>query len=194
MFWVNIVLMILVVVAIPVAALYMLDTFTHHGEKIEVPNVVGNSLENAENMLQERGLVAVVADSTYSKRMAPGAVLEQSPKAGLEVKGGRVIYLTVNQRGVPMVQMPDVVGQGSLRQAVAVLESLGFKLTQHETVVGMPKDLVIAVKQGRHKVQAGQMVPRDQKLTIVIGGGEIDSTMFEEEEDSVIGNDFDIEL
>ena len=38
-FWVNIVMMVLIIVAVPVGALYMLDSFTHHGEKIEVPNV-----------------------------------------------------------------------------------------------------------------------------------------------------------
>ena len=195
-FWVNILLMVCLVVAIPVVTLYMLDTFTHHGEKIEVPSVVGKSLSNAESMLRERGLVAVVADSTYDKRSAPGAVLEQSPKAGYEVKGGRVIYLTVNLHAAPMVQMPDVVGShGSLREAVALLQSMGFKLTPHESVIGRPKDLVIAVKQGRHEVHAGQMVPRDQKLTIVIGGGELDTMLMEEEEDSVVETtDFDIEL
>ena len=108
-------------------------------------------------------------------------------------------YLTVNLKGAPMAQLPDVVGQGSLRQAVSILESLGFKLTPHEPVLGRPKDLVIAVKQGRREVHAGQMLPRDQKLTIVIGGGEIDSTMMEDEEDLDVevedgGNDFDIEL
>ena len=198
-FWVNIVLMLLLIVAVPVVTLYLLDSFTHHGEKIEVPSVLGKQVYDAESMLKERGLVALVADSTYDKRATPGSVLEQSPRAGYEVKSGRVVYLTVNLKGAPMVQLPDVVGQGSLRQAVSILESLGFKLTPHEPVLGRPKDLVIAVKQGRREVHAGQMLPRDQKLTIVIGGGEIDSTMMEDEEDLDVeledgGNDFDIEL
>ena len=59
-FWMNIVLMVLIIVAIPIVALYMLDSFTHHGEKIEVPNVVGKSLYDAETMLKDRGLLAMV--------------------------------------------------------------------------------------------------------------------------------------
>ena len=55
-FWVNIVMMVLIIVAMPVGALYMLDSFTHHGEKIEVPNVLGKSLYDAETMLKDRGL------------------------------------------------------------------------------------------------------------------------------------------
>ncbi len=204
-FWANIILMVLVIVAIPIAALYMLDSFTHHGEKIEVPNVVGKSLYDAETMLKDRGLLAMVVDSIYDKRAPKGSVLEQTPKSGFEVKGGRMIYLTVNLNGEPMAQLPDVVGHGSLREAVALLQSLGFKLTAHKPVIGRPKDLVLGVKQGARDVHAGETIPRDRALTLVIGGGEIDSTMYDEEEDLDFdglgiegidedGEDFDIEL
>lgn len=203
-FWVNIVIMVLVMVAVPVGALYMLDSFTHHGEKIEVPNLVGKSLYDAETMLKDRGLVALVVDSVYDKHAPRGSVLEQSPKSGYEVKGGRMVYLTVNLKGEPMAQVPDVVGHGSLREAVALLQSLGFKLTAHKPVLGRPKDLVLGVKQGTRDVHAGETIPRDRPLTLVIGGGEIDSTMYEDEfdveddfEDVNIdedGEDFDIEL
>ena len=203
-FWVNIVMMVLIIVAVGVGALYMLDSFTHHGEKIEVPNVLGKSLYDAETMLKDRGLVALVVDSMYDKSAPRGSVLEQSPKSGYEVKGGRMVYLTVNLKGEPMAQLPDVVGHGSLREAVALLQSLGFKLTAHKPVLGRPKDLVLGVKQGTRDVHAGETIPRDRPLTLVIGGGEIDSTMYEDEfdveddfEDVNIdedGEDFDIEL
>lgn len=203
-FWVNIVMMVLIIVAMPVGTLYMLDSFTHHGEKIEVPNVLGKSLYDAETMLKDRGLVALVVDSMYDKSAPRGSVLEQSPKSGYEVKGGRMVYLTVNLKGEPMAQVPDVVGHGSLREAVALLQSLGFKLTAHKPVLGRPKDLVLGVKQGTRDVHAGETIPRDRPLTLVIGGGEIDSTMYEDEfdveddfEDVNIdedGEDFDIEL
>lgn len=203
-FLVNIVMMVLIIVAVPVGALYMLDSFTHHGEKIEVPNVLGKSLYDAETMLKDRGLVALVVDSMYDKSAPRGSVLEQSPKSGYEVKGGRMVYLTVNLKGEPMAQLPDVVGHGSLREAVALLQSLGFKLTAHKPVLGRPKDLVLGVKQGIRDVHAGETIPRDRPLTLVIGGGEIDSTMYEDEfdveddfEDVNIdedGEDFDIEL
>jgi hypothetical protein len=102
--------------------------------------------------------------------------------------------------------LPDVVGHGSLREAVALLQSLGFKLTAHKPVLGRPKDLVIGVKQGTRDVHAGETIPRDRALTLVIGGGEIDSTLYEDEEgdfdyeglgvdiDVEDGEDFDIDL
>ena len=55
-FWANIILMVLVIVAVPVVTFYLLDAFTHHGEKIEVPSVLGKSLNDAEGMLTMRTL------------------------------------------------------------------------------------------------------------------------------------------
>lgn len=204
-FWVSIILMVVIVVAVPVTTLHMLDSFTHHGEKIEVPSVVGKSLFDAESMLHDRGLVALVVDSVYDKHATRGSVLEQSPKPGYEVKGGRMVYLTVNLQGPPMAQLPDVVSHGSLREAVALLQSLGFKLTEHKLVMGQAKDLVLGVQQGIREVHAGDMLQRDRALTLVIGGGEvIDSLLLEDEfdeEGNLIekgdehgGEDFDIEL
>lgn len=174
-FWLNIVLMLLVVITVPLVTFYMLDTFTRHGEKIEVPSVAGMSFQEAEKALKERGLVAAVADSVYDKNAESGAVIEQLPRAGYEVKGGRVIYLTVAMKEAPMTRLPDVVGLGSLREAVSILQALGFKLTPHEEVEDKPKNLVLGVKQGSREVQVGEMLPRDNTLTLMVGAGEKDS-------------------
>lgn len=173
--WVNIGLMLLVLVAVPLATFYMLNTFTRHGEKIEVPSVTGLSFEEASRLLQGRGLVAAVADSVYNQGAEAGSVVEQLPVSGYEVKGGRVVYLTIAMKEAPLTRLPDVVNLGSLREAVSVLNSLGFKLTPHESVPDKPKDLVLGVKQGAREVIAGDMLPRGQVLTLMIGEGEADS-------------------
>ena len=183
-FWTNIMLMVAVVIAVPVAAFYMLDIFTHHGEKIEVPSVTDKMLADAEAMLAERDLVAVVSDSVYDKYAAPGSVLDQMPKAGYEVKAGRVVYLTVAMENMPTVALPDVVSHGSLREAEATLRSLGFKLTENELVEGKPLELVVGVKQGGKEIFAGDMVPRDKPLTLLVGAGEVDSLMMDDGADS----------
>lgn len=188
-FWMSIVAMAIVVIAVPVVAFYMLDIFTHHGEKIEVPSVTGKMIGDAESMLQERDLVAVVNDSLYDKYSTPGMVLDQMPKAGYEVKGGRVVYLTVAMRNVPTVQLPDVVSHGSLREAEATLTGLGFKLTPNEPVEGKPLELVVGVKQNGKEVYAGEMIPRDRPLTLLVGAGESDSIYVSDEVDTV-----DVEL
>ena len=109
-------------------------------------------------------------------------------------------------QGVVITKLPPYMNSRWSRfEAVALLQSLGFKLTAHKPVIGRPKDLVLGVKQGARDVHAGETIPRDRALTLVIGGGEIDSTMYDEEEDLDFdglgiegideeGEDFDIEL
>jgi beta-lactam-binding protein with PASTA domain len=166
------------------------------------------SFQEAEKHLKERGLVAAVADSVYDKNAESGAVIEQLPRAGYEVKGGRVIYLTVAMKEAPMTRLPDVVGLGSLREAVSILQALGFKLTPHEEVEDKPKNLVLGVKQGSREVQVGEMLPRDNTLTLMVGAGEkdsvavdsfltdflIDEAIAPDELKSELDNDIDIEL
>lgn len=194
-FWLNILLMSAVLLAVPVGAFYALGIYTHHGEKIEVPEITGQKPEAAITLLKERGLTGVVSDSTYSATASPGVVLEQTPKSGSEVKGGRVIYLTINLNGEPMVKMPDLANNSSLREAEAQLKALGFKLTPTMLVEGEPKDFVIGIKQGMREVYAGEMVSRDRALTIVAGAGEAEDSLVVDTsfiEDTDI--DFDIDL
>lgn len=178
-FWTNIILMGVVIIALPMIAFYALGVFTHHGEQIEVPNVIGKSEYRATEILEEEGLRVIVADSSYSAKVAPGTVLEQTPKGGNLVKSGRIIYLTVNLNGEPMVKFPDIIENSSLREAEAQLRSLGFSLTPCERVPNRPKDFVIGVRQGMKNLYTGMMVSRDRALTILAGAGE------EEQEDTI---------
>jgi len=195
LFWFNIILMLALVVGIPVFVLSSLDMFTHHGEKIEVPNVVGQSVYDAEDMLADRALKAVVVDSVYEPKAKPGYVLEQKPAAGFEVKSDRMIYLTINLKGKPLVKFPDVVNNCSYREAEGMLKTLGFKLTEPKRIQGRQKDWVVGVKQGVKELRVGEMVSRDRALTILVGAGVNDSIYLEE--DTVVeesSTDFEIQL
>ena len=170
-FWLNVMLAIAVLISVPTGVLLALEYYTHHGEKVEVPNVVDVQGYDAMKILDERGLVAVVADSDYNAKAKPGVVLQQLPKAGSEVKGGRIVYLTLNRHGEAPVRMPDFVRNTTVRIAESQLKQMGFRLTATSYVSNEPKDLVIGIKQGSHNVYAGDMVSKDRALTIVAGGG-----------------------
>ena len=195
-FWVNIVLMCVVLVGVPVGGFYALNEFTHHGEKIEVPKVVGKSAYVATEALEAAGLRVVIADSLYSTKARPGAVLEQTPRGGCQVKSGRIVYLTINQRGEPMVKFPDIVHNSSLREAEAQLKVLGFSLTPCERVEGQPRDFVVGVRQGTRDLHTGEMVSRERALTILAGAGEQDSleldTLYDTGPESAA--DFDVDF
>ena len=92
----NLIAMLLVLFLLLVGVNYGLDWYTHHSESIKVPNLEGVRITKAREMIEEAGLVIVVTDSGYNKRLPADCVLTQSPDAGLTVKAGHVIYVTVN--------------------------------------------------------------------------------------------------
>lgn len=184
-FWLNVILAAVVLVGVPYALFKLLGTFTHHGEKIVVPDVVHKQQADADDLLRECGLVAAVSDSDYIPNLAPGTILAQSPKPGSEVKGGRLIYLTINRNGYPPVKLPDLVRNTTERIATQQLKMLGFKLAPTQYVAGEPAGLVVGIKQGSRSVNAGEMVAIDVALTIYAGAGIQSDSIDYEEGDSV---------
>ena len=191
-FWGNIVMMIVVFFGAIFGLFGLLGEFTHNGEKIEVPSVIGSSVEIAERTLENSKLRVVISDSMFNAKLPAGAVIEQTPRAGNFVKSGRRVYLIINMRGEPMVKFPDIINNSSLREAEAQLTFLNFSLTPPERVYGQPRDFVVGVRQGLRNLHAGEMVSRERALTIVVGAGELDST--EIVEDSLLDSSKEVEL
>ena len=171
-FWLNLIAMPVVVIAIIFGVLHWLDNYTHHGQSIIVPNVKGLPLQQAETEFNKKNLRTVVVDSNFVKGMPAGAVLEQKPTSGAKVKTGRTIYLTINTAEMPRVAIPDIIDNSSYRQAEARLRALGFKLTAPEIISG-EKDWVYAVKYLEKELTNGEKIPRESVLTLIIGDDEM---------------------
>lgn len=167
-FWLNLIAMPIVVVAIALGVLHWLDVYTLHGESIIVPNVNGLPIKQAELEFNKRNLKIAVVDSNYVKGMPAGAILDQKPVAGAKVKKGRTIYLTVNTDEVPKVAIPDIIDNSSYRQAEARLRALGFKMTAPEFIEG-EKDWVYGVKCNGKELASGAKIPRESVLTLCVG-------------------------
>ncbi|MCD7923525.1 MAG: PASTA domain-containing protein [Bacteroides sp.] len=182
-FWLNLVAMIVIVIAVALGTLQWLDSYTRHGEAVVVPNVKGMNLRLAENELDKQSLKSIVIDSSYVKGIPPGAILGQNPAGGSKVKEGRTVYLTINADSAPQVAVPDIMDNSSLRQAEAKLRALGFKVTDPEYISG-DKDWVYSIKYRGRTLQAGEKVPHEAVLTLCVGNGNDtmpeDSTMTEE--------------
>ena len=171
-FWVNLIAMPIVVIAVIFGVLHWLDTYTHHGESIIVPNINGLPLEEAGKELSKKNLELEVVDSNYVKGMSAGAVLEQKPIAGAKVKIGRTIYLTINTGEIPKVAIPDIIDNSSYRQAEARLRAMGFKLTEPEYIEG-EKDWIYGVKYNGKELTSGEKIPREAVLTLCVGDDEL---------------------
>ena len=178
-YW-NLIAMVLVGIALCVGLWVWMLQYTMHGESVQVPEVKGMMLSDAEYALEKLELVTVVVDSAYVRQQPAGIVLEQKPVAGSRVKSGREIYLTINQKQTPTNTIPDIAGNCSRREAEARLRALGFKIGPMEFVPGDP-DWVIALKVNGREVYTGERVPCDAPIVLVIGNSKMDSGEEDEE-------------
>lgn len=169
-FWINIIAMIVVVIGVIYGVLKGIDIYTRHGEAVVVPDVKGLSLAEAQKIFSDRKLNCVVSDSNYVKSLPAGSILEYNPAAGLHVKEGRTIYLTINTLSVPLQEVPDVADNSSARQAEARLLAAGFKLTANDSIPG-EKDWVYEVRYKGMPLGMKAKVPMGAVLTLVIGNG-----------------------
>lgn len=171
-FWGNILAMIIVVAGVCWGTSFAIDIYTHHGESVAIPNIKQKSFADAEHILADAGLSVVVSDTGYVKSLPPDCILEQSPAAGSHVKTGHVIYVIVNASRSPQISLPDIIDNSSLREAMAKLTAMGFKLTQPQFVPG-EKDWVVGVVAGTRQLQAGDKVAVDTPITIQVGNGQL---------------------
>lgn len=167
------------IVLLAVAAWFAMAIYTRHGESVNVPNVTNMIFDDARYALENAGLKAVVVDSSYNRNLPAGSVLDQIPASGNKVKEGREIYLTVNQGQTPTLIIPDIADNSSFREAESSLKALGFKLGPIEYVEG-DKDWVLAVKCRGQYVVAGDRVPIDAPIVLVVGNNEIEGYGVEE--------------
>ena len=75
-----------------------LGNFTHHGEKLPVPNVIGKKVEDLDALITEEGFEYIINDSVFDNKKPKGIVIDQSPSPESFVKDGRTMYITINAR------------------------------------------------------------------------------------------------
>jgi serine/threonine-protein kinase len=90
----------------------------------QVPNVVGQSLEDAQAEIERQGFVVGDVTRRASNDVPQGDVISQSPGAGAQAGEGDAIDLVVS-RGQEQVEVPDVLDQ-SLDSATAELQGAGL--------------------------------------------------------------------
>lgn len=170
MLWGNLMAMAVVVVALAFGFKFAVDLYTYHGKAVTIPNLNHKTFENSQEVLSQLGLNIEVSDTGYIKTLPPGRILEQYPAPGERVKPGRTVYVTINATHTPTIALPDVIDNCSLREAMAKLTAMGFKLNPPEFVPG-EKDWVYGILvNGRH-VAYGDRIPVDARLVIQAGNG-----------------------
>jgi serine/threonine-protein kinase len=102
-------------------------------EQVEVPEVVGQSQDEAQTALTDARLQVDVSSEYSDEVPTAGEVISQSVGAGDTVDKGTAVELVVS-RGPLTVEMPDV-RTAPIEDAVAQLEELGLDVTVAEEPV-----------------------------------------------------------
>ncbi len=77
---------------------------------VDVPALVGASVDTARSALDQSGLLLVVAEDREDTGAPPGQIVAQRPLPGSKLHAGNAVSVTVARPPV-MVKVPNVVGQ-----------------------------------------------------------------------------------
>ncbi|GCD78317.1 hypothetical protein JCM31826_17990 [Thermaurantimonas aggregans] len=174
----QILILLLVVVVAVYGFLKWADYYTMHGHEIDVPELKGYSLSEAESELERIGLKSVVLDSSefYSDKPIL-SVISQYPAPGAKVKPGKEIKLTINPSGPRLVKVPNLV-ERSRRRAIYDLESKGFRLGRISYVPYIGKDMVVAAQHNGRELSPNDYLPKGSIIDLVVGLG-LDNELME---------------
>lgn len=131
------------------------------GSPVDVPDVVGDDLEDARQELEDAGLTVEVASEQVTSEYEAGQVAKQSPAPDTKAGGGDTVTLTVS-KGPEMIEVPDVVGD-SVDDAKQELEAAGFKVEEDRGLLGLFGDTVKS-----QSVDGGDTAPEGSTITIEI--------------------------
>lgn len=174
----QIVILLLVVVVAVYGFLKWADYYTMHGYELEVPDLKGYSLHEAESELEKMELKFVVLDSSeYYPDKPILSVISQYPAPGAKVKPGKEVRLTINPSGPRLVRVPDLV-ERSRRRAIYDLESKGFRLGRISYVPYIGKDMVVAAQHNGRELSPNDYLPKGSVIDLVVGLG-LDNELIE---------------
>lgn len=142
--------------------------FSHGAVPFVMPDVVGQTEEDATATLEAAGLVPTSVDS-YDASVAEGTVIAQGPEAGGATGTGMVVSIQVS-RGASgdagAVTVPDVVGM-IVYDGAAKLEGLGLAVQPfYDTETNQPQGTILEqLPAAGSEVAAGSTV----QITVSVG-------------------------
>lgn len=162
---------VLTYIVIIVGLILYLGSYTNHGEKIEVPNLIGMKSKPAEEKLLALDLKIEVLDSVYRPDLPAGTIVSQDPISTKEsmvcVKSGRIIRIQVSKKN-RLVEMPSLIDK-SQRFAESVLKNRGLKYKITFVPSSEANGAVLKQLFKGSEIKEGKRIPIGSVITIVVG-------------------------
>lgn len=136
------------------------------GDKVDVPDVMGMTAEEAQIAIEQAGFKVGEVKNVYDDSAEPGTVVGQSPKGGEQAEKGSRINIDVSQ-GSEEIEVPDVMGM-TLDEARKAITVAGFSVGE------TTKEYSDSVEEGkvmRQTPTSGTMAAQGSKVDLVISQG-----------------------
>lgn len=166
-FW-NLIVAIIIVMAILIATMQGLKNYTRHGQSNPVPDFSGMTMAQIEATAKQHNLKFEIVDSIHVSDAEPGAVVEQVPDPGFGVKANRTVFLTINSSKPERVILPKLTDI-SFRQALVLLENTGINVGKISYRPSEYNDLVLDVEQDSVKVKPNQAIIKGSSVDLIVG-------------------------
>ncbi|VBB47380.1 PASTA domain containing protein [uncultured Paludibacter sp.] len=166
----NILIALAIIVGLAWGTFILISIYTNHGKTEQVPNLKGLTTEKAQMLLDNHNLKMEIIDSVYTKDAPLGSIIEQNPFPQSIVKSGRSVYLIVNSKRVRQVTIPSLVDI-SLRQAEAMLTSMGIQIGRVSYAPSDYKDLILDIQYKGKSISAGTKLPEGSSVVLIAGNG-----------------------
>jgi eukaryotic-like serine/threonine-protein kinase len=127
-----------------------------HGREVNMPNLVGKNVSEANGMLHSRGLVLRVADRVYSE-LPINVVVKQTPPPGMLMKVSQQAHVVLSL-GQRQLQIPLLEGN-SLRVSRIELLRAGLQVGEVSSIT-TPDEPVDMVMLQTPRPGAGAATPR----------------------------------
>lgn len=152
-----------------------LKTFTNHGEAIDMPNLDGEFIETANDIVKKHKFKLEKADSVFIVGKPGGLIINQNPKPGSKVKRGRTIYLTVTKDKadeIPSSRLPVLYGKSYDRKSRELKNGFEiFTRVVEEQYDAGPENYILAVIYEGDTIVSSEI----RKLDVMIEkGGQLD--------------------
>lgn len=163
--------LVMVYFIVMIATIYYLNVRTHHGQKIEVKDYIGQNINEVKAKLSSAKISYEIVDSVYEASKPEGTILYQRPLpsavSGVFIKEERKIYFRVSKRS-KLVEIPSMVDR-SERYAVSVLQNMGFKTTVSYTPSSEAAGAVLEQLFRGKPMRSTQKIPIGSTITLIVG-------------------------
>jgi beta-lactam-binding protein with PASTA domain len=124
--WSSMVLMIAILMLAGLVSALTAMRFAIRGHEVQVPQLMGKTKNEAEQILRGVGLKLKVSSSRFSSEVAEGKVFDQIPPSGTHLKSDRTVRVQMSL-GAQRFAVPNLMGT-SLRAAQLTLAQRYFTL------------------------------------------------------------------